>query len=103
METRKFREKVQLIHQDSPHSLAEHLGWMTIEHTLRINEHGRLRRTTTRNKLICVEVDGQYIPLGVDFSMPVFEEFFPGFTDFGEVAFNEADEYLRQLELEANK
>ena len=103
MSIRKFREKVELTHQSELDKTIKHLGWMTIEHTLRINERGRLRRTTTRNKLISVEVGGQEIPLNVDFSMAAFEEFFPGFTHFGKVAFNEAHEYLKRLELEARK
>jgi hypothetical protein len=70
---------------------------MTVERTLRITPTGRLRRTEAKNKLISVEVNGRETLLGVDFSRGIFEEFFPGFTEFGAIAFNEVEEYLRQL------
>ncbi len=98
MEIRKFKERVSLINQVSPNAPIQHLGWMTIERTLRINDRGCLRRTKTPNRLISLEVESQEIPLNVDFSIAVFKEFFPGFTGFGKASFSEVEEYLKLQE-----
>lgn len=98
MQIKAFKERASIIRQDSIDQPIQHLGWITTIRTLRVLDSGRLRETKpkTRDKVISVEIDSQEISLDVEFSQALFEEFFPGFTGFGEDSFSEAEEYMRE-------
>jgi hypothetical protein len=93
-----FKERASIIKQDSINTPIQHLGYITTIRTLRILESGRLRETRpkTPNRVISVEVEGQEIPLDVEFSQALFLEFFPGFTGFGQDSESEVKEYMTQ-------
>jgi hypothetical protein len=91
-----FKERASIIKQDSINTPFQHLGYITTIRTLRVLDSGHIRRTKTPDRVISVEVDGQEIPLDVDFTQALFLEFFPGFTGFGEDSFSEAEEYLKE-------
>ncbi len=98
MNIRKFRIRASVIRQENLNAPIQHLGWITTERTLRVLEAGYLRWTKpkTRDRVVSIEIDGQEIPLDIDFSQALFLEFFPDFTGFGEDAYNEVEEHLRQ-------
>jgi hypothetical protein len=98
MEIRTFLERVSVVKQESPNRPVKRLGWITTKRTLRVLDSGRLRETSpkTPDRVLSVEVNGQEIPLDVDYSPALFLEFFPGFTGFGKDSYSEVDEYLRR-------
>jgi hypothetical protein len=98
MEIKTFKEKASIIRQDSINTPVQHLGYITTIRTLRVLDSGRLRETRpkTPNRVISVEVEGQEIPLDVEFSQALFLEFFPGFTGFGQDSESEVEEYMKQ-------
>lgn len=105
MEIRTFLERVSVVKQESPDKPVEHLGWITTKRTLRVLDSGRLRETLpkTPDRVLSVEIDGQTIPLDVDYSPALFLEFFPGFTGFGKDSFSEVEEYLERNVLKRRK
>jgi hypothetical protein len=98
MEIKTFKERASIIKQDSVNTPVQHLGYITTIRTLRVLDSGRLRETKpkTPDRVISVEIDGQEIPLDVEFSQALFLEFFPGFTGFGKESFSEASEYMKE-------
>jgi hypothetical protein len=98
MEIKTFKERASIIRQDSINTPVQHLGWITSIRTLRVLDSGKLRETKpkTPDRVISVEVEGQKIPLDVEFSQALFLEFFPGFTGFGQDSESEAEEYMKQ-------
>lgn len=97
MEIRTFTERASITRQDN-NTRVQHLGWITTIRTLRVLDSGRLRETKpkTPDRIISIEIDGQEIPLDIEFSQALFLEFFPGFTGFGEDSFSEAEEYMKE-------
>ncbi len=98
MKIKTFKERASIIRQESINAPVQCLGWITTIRTLRVLDSGRLRETRpkTPNRVISVEVEGQEIPLDVEFSQALFLEFFPGFTGFGQDSESEAEEYMKQ-------
>ncbi len=98
IEIKTFKERASIIRQDSINTPVQHLGWITTIRTLRVLDSGRLRETRpkTPDRVISIELDGQEIPLDVEFSQALFLEFFPGCTGFGEESFSEVEQYMKE-------
>lgn len=100
MNTRKFKQRTSVIRQESADAPVQHLGYITREQRFRVlPDTGFLKQTDPRSptRLISVEIDGQEISLDAEFSEALLQEFFLGFTGFGEDSYDELMEYLREI------